>query len=576
VPAFDDATVRSELLAIGLEGPMASATAWQRIIVRALSDPAIPVAHRHLVAEGLRSATREGTADVLHDAGTDTLAKTGTVVTGGDSEGMAVVVRPDEDLDLVVRVRGGAGRDAAGLAASVLARHAPAAQTVRLGVRRETGDVPQTLSLDTYVGRVVAAEATPDMPAAALEAVAVAARTYAVAHRGRHADDGFDLCDSTHCQASATRVWPEADAAARRTRGLVLARDGTVVPVYYSAVCPGRLFTAQAIWGGTAPGHERAGREMHAHPVPTWHTDVTERALIAALHEAGFAGELLRDMRVERDPGTDLPRVVELDGLAPRRVPAHRFRTSVGRALGWDVLKSDTWSARRTAAGFRFEGRGKGHGVGLCVAGATAHATAAGAAARVDDILRDYYPSLRLRSLADTVRLHVTHASQRHAEALLRDAYRALAHLRQQLTLTAPRAITIVEHPSVEAYQRATGRAWWTGGSTRMIAATTARIDLPPLATLARAGSVDVRLRHELVHALTATSLRDAPLWVQEGLAVQLAGGEPMATTTADRCPSDPEMAGPGGLEAMQAMYARAAACVARALHTGTPWRTIR
>lgn len=584
VPAFG-APAPPELMAIGLAGPTASASAWRKVIVRVLSDASIPAAHRRVVRDALRAAARAGTASALDDGWSDTLAKTGTLVDAGRSEGVAVIVRPDEDLDLVVRVRGGAGRDAADLAASVFASHAPGARTVRQGVRRPGGVERVTLGIDAYVARVVGAEGAPDMPEAALDALAIAARTYAAAHPGRHEDEGFDLCDSTHCQATAARVWPAAARAAARTRGLVLAAGGRIVPVYYSAACSGRLQAAHAIWGGAPSGGEYVGAEPHPHPVPAWHADVTERALSAALREAGLTGGPLRDLRAGHDASTGLPRQVELAGFAPRQLSAHRFRTIVGRALGWDVLKSDAWTARRTAAGFRFEGRGKGHGVGLCVAGATAYAARTGASARTEDILTDYYPSLRIRSLGDTVRLRVTRASQGRADTLLRDVHAALVDLRRRLEFGAPRAIEVREHPTIEAYQRATGRAWWTGGSTRITTPTAARIDLPPLAALERAGSVELRLRHELVHALTASSLQEAPLWVHEGLAVHLAAaaatqaGALSADTAADTAagwPTDAEMANPGGPEAMRAAYARAAACVARALAAGTPWRSIR
>lgn len=597
VPAVDDATVPPELMAIGLEGPTASAIAWQRVVARALSHPSIPLAHRRVVADGLRAAAREGTASALFDDWRDTLAKTGTLTADGRSEGLAIVVRPDENLDLAVRVRGGAGHEAAAVAASVLALHAPGARTLRQGVWTASGLVVRTLPLEDYVGRVVAAEGTPGMPGPALEALAVAARTYAVAHKGRHASAGFDLCDSTHCQVTAERVWQAAGAAAVRTRAAVLADGGTIVPVFYSAACPGRLQAANALWGGPASSVEYVGVEPHPHQVPQWHAEVTERALTGALREAGFTGELLRALRVTADASAR-PGVVELDGLAPSRVSAQRFRTIVGRALGWDVLKSDTWTARRTAAGVRFEGRGKGHGVGLCVAGATAYAATAGASARVADVLGAYYPALRLRSLADTVHLRLTHASQGRGPLLLRRAYETLLDLRRELAFGAPRTIDIVEHPTIEAYQRATGRAWWTGGSTRMTTPTVARIDLPPLDVLERTGSGERRLRHELTHALTATSLHDAPLWAQEGLAVHLAGGassraEAMAADTAagtaadtadtadtagtaPGCPTDAQMARPGGAGAMREAYARAAACVARALAAGTPWRRVR
>ena len=75
-------------------------------------------------------------------------------------------------------------------------------------------------------------------PKAAAQALAVAIRTYALFNAGRHQRDGFDLCDTTHCQ-----VLRASSAASRRaaqaTAGLVLSYQGAPADLYYSASCGG-------------------------------------------------------------------------------------------------------------------------------------------------------------------------------------------------------------------------------------------------------------------------------------------------------------------------------------------------
>src|SRR5580658_10384150 len=56
------------------------------------------------------------------------------------------------------------------------------------------------IPLETYVAAVLAGESGGFQSSEALKAMAVAARTYAVRMRGRHSAEGFDLCDTTHCQ----------------------------------------------------------------------------------------------------------------------------------------------------------------------------------------------------------------------------------------------------------------------------------------------------------------------------------------------------------------------------------------
>ena len=65
----------------------------------------------------------------------------------------------------------------------------------------------------------------------------------------------------------------------------------------------------------------------------------------------------------------------------------------MGRVAGWQRMKSTAFDVRRTGAGYQFTGRGFGHGVGLCVIGAGQRALAGASA---DDILRFYFPALRI------------------------------------------------------------------------------------------------------------------------------------------------------------------------------------
>lgn len=593
-PATDAPLV---LVALGLAGGPLPATAWRDVVRAAIFDG--ESADRRVIQEGLRAAATSGSADALGDGWHGTLAKTGTVPTSAGSEGLVVAFRPEDDLEIVVRVNGGSGRDAAAVARAVLDTqvggvHIQLGHVPDASARRDVTPHLETVALESYVARVVAAEAARDMPAAALEAVAIAARTFAVTHRARHQGEGFELCDTTHCQAVATGAWSAAHAAASATRGMVLAREGHPVPVQYSAACPGTLYAARDVWGGDAAADDYVvtlvGAEPNRHDVATWQADVRVEELTRALHAAGLRGGPPRDVSVARTV-SGLPLAVRLDGMQPSVLSADRFRTIVGRALGWHVLKSHYWTVERRSGGYHFRGQGKGHGVGLCLAGAEAMAQRdPGTTGR--DVLAVYYPQLGLQSVADTVRLRVSTASEGRAPELLALAYRVLADLRATLRVAAERDVEIVEHSSIEAYQRATGRAWWTSATTRMVAPTRARIDVVPFETLHRSGRAEAVLRHELVHVLTEATLGDAPLWAREGLASRLAAAatlrgaltpEPLRAEAAptpegvgDDCPSDADLTYAGGGDVMRDRYLQAAACVERQLRSGVSWRDMR
>ena len=73
-------------------------------------------------------------------------------------------------------------------------------------------------------------------------------------------------------------------------------------------------------------------------------------------------------------------------------------------------------------------------------------------------------------------------------------------------------------HPTIESFQRATGLGWWVSARSSGY-----EVDLVPLDMLDRRGRLDVAMRHELVHLLTAARLEGRPRWVHEGLAVVMA-----------------------------------------------------
>ena len=115
----------------------------------------------------------------------------------------------------------------------------------------------RSVTLEEYVAGVLAAESSVETEMEALKAQSVVSRTFALKNRGRHAQEGFDFCSTTHCQryvfVENGRERPNAAAPARAvaaTRGEVL-RDGQgqLVDSYFHAACGGMTANIQSLWG---------------------------------------------------------------------------------------------------------------------------------------------------------------------------------------------------------------------------------------------------------------------------------------------------------------------------------------
>ena len=250
------------------------------------------------------------------------------------------------------------------------------------------------VDLEDYVMATVHAE-SPNAPRAALRAMAILVRTYAVRNRGRHAEDGADLCDLTHCQVykGVPDLMSDANVidATVATEGQILLWDGAPAEVFFSANCGGHGASSCDVWGMHRPyltGQPDGPADAPycaANPQSHWTSRVAADKLLGAL-----SAEYGRVTDFEIAKRDDAGRAISIRLLpAERDVNADDFHTVVGRALGWATLKSTWFEAHRDGGDFVFKGRGFGHGVGLCQAGAAARANAG------DDetaILAHYFP----------------------------------------------------------------------------------------------------------------------------------------------------------------------------------------
>jgi len=280
-----------------------------------------------------------------------------------------------------------------------LAQRAELDPVIRLGRILPDGKTRiERIGLDAYIAQVLAGEGQPKASDAAQEALAITARTFAVANRNRHRAEGFDLCDTTHCQVlrPATAM---TTRAAQTTSRRVLLHQGQPAFVFYSAWCGGRTELASEVWPGAIDyAYEPSHKDEACDDEPEWTSEVSTADIEQALRAAGSRGSRLRGVRVlQRNKSKRVTRL-RVDGFTPREMSGHEFRMAVGAVVGWQSIKSTSFDVDRTRTGYRFRGRGYGHGVGLCVVGAGRRA-ARGASA--EQILRFYFPGLRIGSLTE-------------------------------------------------------------------------------------------------------------------------------------------------------------------------------
>ncbi len=118
---------------------------------------------------------------------------------------------------------------------------------------RGTLNAVNRVDLEEYLYGVVPAEMGPKRfdELEALKAQAVAARTYALAHKGQFEAEGYDLCATPKCQvySGLSAEDPLSTAAVDGTRGLVLASGGHFADALFVSTCGGRTENVENVFG---------------------------------------------------------------------------------------------------------------------------------------------------------------------------------------------------------------------------------------------------------------------------------------------------------------------------------------
>lgn len=636
-----------------------------KIVPKQRASLSIEPAHRTLIMQGMRDAVRYGTAERarLHSLPLYVFGKTGTstVINGFRTQGWFVGFASERDattqneppapdrieLAVLVFLKRAHGVQSAELSrpifeeyarlhqssqsqndASTLSKTQPASppstpdaplasSQIRVHLVRE--NITRAVSLEDYVLGVVAAEGSVEDEPEALKALAVISRSYALQNTGRHSSEGYDFCNMTHCQRFASyaldenlraRVSEKMQRAVRETAGEVLVDErGSLVDAYFHAACGGHTADEKSLWNVAAPAYLRGVRDDYCALMPHrhWIDRISTSQLLKALRSDArtTVGATLKNLTITKRDATGRAELILLEGDTRRIVSGWDFKIIVGRALGWNLLKSSRFEVRKEGADYVFHGSGFGHGLGLCQNGAH---VMAGRGATYSKILNFYFPGTSIGRDApkwkadllppakasqtetpstQTLRLaRFSHATlqkqqrslssgrfrikyparveQREIEQAMRALEAADADVSHRLALASLRLddslqLEIVFHETTGDFVGTTGQPWWAAAAT-----SGRRIELQPVEVLRRRGVLATTLRHEFVHAVI-DSLSDgrAPRWLAEGLAIYAAGEGAMFNRYAPKVrlstkELEEKLAHPTSPQEMRSLYAAA------------------
>jgi stage II sporulation protein D len=292
-----------------------------------------------------------------------------------------------------------------------------------LVTRADDGTLSATVTLpfERYLEGI--AEVPPTWPRAALEAQAIAARSYALASTGWTGAQGETLdqpiCGTSSCQVYAGIPVPPEPAhrrwvrAVRRTAGSVLLSGGRPADTVYFSTSNGRTYGNDEVFGSAPLPYLRpvVERDDGASPTSRWRVRLPFHDLARFVSAGGLwpggriVGASVRGDRILLRGGGER-RSVDVDDLrdavnlwapclAPHRYPGGGLPTTIpSRWLTVSV------GAHRLVV----RGRGWGHGVGMVQWGAYGKARRGLSA---DQILAYYYGGLTPQLYPEPGLIHV-------------------------------------------------------------------------------------------------------------------------------------------------------------------------
>ena len=260
------------------------------------------------------------------------------------------------------------------------------------------------LGIENYVYGILSREVSNKWDIESLKAQAVISRTYVLTNRKRHLKDGFDCCNTVHCQVygGVEDEKPETDKAVDLTKCEVLTYNGKLTNTLFHACCAGYTEDPRHVWNDFeyTPEYLSGVRCKYCKSSPhyNWSSTVKEDYLIRKLAKSGI--ENIKSIKSIKYLG-------KYDSGRTKYILI-KYNNSWGESLEKQIQSSkfrmmiDPWVIKSTNFtdiylddndNFIFKGHGWGHGVGMCQWGAKGMAEHG---YDYNEILEHYYPGTKI------------------------------------------------------------------------------------------------------------------------------------------------------------------------------------
>lgn len=209
------------------------------------------------------------------------------------------------------------------------------------------GKVLNHIPIRYYLYGVLPREMGGGFPKEALKAQAVASKSYAVANMNKHKNEGFNLCNSTHCQVygGVSGEHPATNEAVDETIDDYLRHNGKVAEGLFHSNNGGYIESAKDVWGGEIP-YLISKRDKFSDGTvnSSWELKYTKEYINNKLRASGVnIGDLIDIRIIDKSPGNRVKEMEIIGTSGSEIISGSKFRSIIGT----NVLKSTLFEIKR-------------------------------------------------------------------------------------------------------------------------------------------------------------------------------------------------------------------------------------
>jgi len=230
------------------------------------------------------------------------------------------------------------------------------------------------LDLENYLRGVIPHEVPATWPQAALNAQAIASRSFALWRIKTRSKMAYDVTSDIYSQVygGSEGETVSTDRAVAVTRGIAMLYGKKLFPAYFHSCCGGHTANAFDVWGEYKMPPLAGVKSEYCQNTKaySWRQHFTEAFIIKAIRKANPRIKLtdLSDIvRIGVGPSGHASRVKLVYSGGEYEISGDALRKYLGRDKhSFLALRSTNFTVARRKKQFWFLGKGNGHGVGMC------------------------------------------------------------------------------------------------------------------------------------------------------------------------------------------------------------------